>query len=99
MKTAAEFEEFISRNPEVWTHFCRFAMEAIDAGASKFSVDSLTERVRWYSNVEIKGKDEFRLNNDDRPHFARKWAREFPQFAYLFETRRASCDVVEEVAE
>jgi hypothetical protein len=32
-----------------------------------------------------------------RPFYARRWAREYPQYADLFETRKAACDV--EVAE
>jgi hypothetical protein len=81
MKTAAEFEEFLSHNPEIWAHFVRYSFEVINAGMSRCSVDSVTERIRWYSNIEVRSTDEFRLNNDYRPHFARKWVREFPDYA------------------
>lgn len=96
--TQAEFDEFDRAHPIVWDLFVRFTLEAIHAGAVRFSVDSITERIRWFSLVETRG-GEFKLNNNIRPYFARKWRREFPEYADFFETRKAACDLMEVVAD
>jgi hypothetical protein len=98
MTTQAEFDEFDRANPIVWALFVRFTLEAIRSGLTRFSVDSITERIRWYSVVETRG-GEFKLNNNLRPYYARKWQKEFPEYADLFETRLAACDLMEEVVE
>jgi hypothetical protein len=98
MTIKAEVDEFDSANPEVCQLFVRFTFEAPPSRATRFSVDSVAERIRWFFNIKTRG-GEFKLNNNLRPFYARKWAREFPGFAELFETRKAACDLVEEVTE
>jgi hypothetical protein len=94
--TQAEFDEFDRASPIVWDLFVRFTFEAIHAGATRFSVDSVTERIRWFTTVETRS-GEFGLNNNFRPFYARKWQKELPEYAELFETRKAACDLVEVV--
>jgi hypothetical protein len=89
-----EFDEFHRANPIIWDLFVRFTLEAIGSGSTRFSVDSVTERIRWYSVVETRG-GEFKLNNNLCQYYARKSQKEFRQYADLFATRKASCDLVE----
>jgi hypothetical protein len=98
MRTQVDSEEFDSANPAVWKLFVKFTFDAIHAGSSSFSVDSVTERIRWFTTIETRA-GEFKLNNNLRPYYARKWQKEFPKYADLFETRRAACDLMEEVVD
>jgi hypothetical protein len=78
--TQAEFDEFDRANPIVWDLFVRFTFEAIHAGANRFSVDSISERIRWFTTIETRG-GEFKLSNSHRPFYARRWQREFSEYA------------------
>jgi hypothetical protein len=46
LMTQAEFDQFDADNPIVWELFVRFTYEAIVAGVTRFSVDSITEKIQ-----------------------------------------------------
>ncbi len=89
--TREAFERFDAENPVVWAKFKEFTRQAIDAGLKHFGVAAIWERLRWWSAFETVG-DPFKLNNNWRAWFSRKFAEEFPIHAKFFLTRDAKAD-------
>jgi hypothetical protein len=83
---AARFAEFDAANPRIYALLCRYADEVRAAGLSHYGVAAVFERIRWHVRVETRG-DDFKLNNDFRALYARKWIAEHPEAADFFETR------------
>lgn len=89
---AEQFERFDSENPSVWTLFKRFALEAIAAGKKHLSVSLIVERIRWEAIVTTSETD-YKVNNNHRAFYARKFHREFPEHGGFFRTRIAQVDL------
>jgi hypothetical protein len=81
-----EFDRFDEENPEVWSLFCQFAQQAINAGRTQLSASLITERIRWETTVVTNG--DFKINNNYRAYYARKFAAQFPQYADYFRFRQ-----------
>lgn len=86
------FERWHNKNPQGWDLFVRFANEAIAAGRSRFSAGTIVDRIRWYTNVEMKAVDEYKINNDWSACYARLFIRMYPQHKKLFALRGAQED-------
>lgn len=83
-----QFLEYHAANPEVYATICRFADEALRAGRTRIGIGMLTERLRWYTTVEARGRaDGFKFNNNYRPFYARMWLADHPEHPDFFETR------------
>lgn len=83
-----EFEIFDADNPRVWELFKRFAFEAIDKGKKKLSVALIVERIRWEVYIVTDSDDDFKVNNNHRAYYARKWIDAYPVYASFFNIRR-----------
>lgn len=70
-----KFEIYDRQNPHVYEMFDRFAREALDAGRKVLSAYLIFERIRWETQIVTQG-DPFKVNNNYRPYYARKWMRE-----------------------
>lgn len=91
------FEEFDVANPEVYETIKKLALHAISLGKKRISFYMLTEVVRWeiylktheHAGVTLKGADDrrFKISNNYRPYYARKFINEFPQHADKIEVR------------
>lgn len=81
------FEEFDRLNPRVRDLFDRFTMEAISSGRPHYSADAIWQRLRWHVEIETKGRDDFKLNNNYRTYYGRRFMREHPEHDGFFETR------------
>jgi hypothetical protein len=91
-KTESRFREYHATNPEVYQWFKKFAFQKIRAGAKHVGAKAIFERIRFDSPVMASG-DPFKVNNIFTPYYARLFMRDFPQYAGIFETRRAKADV------
>ena len=80
------FRVFDRENPQVYQLFKKYTFDAINAGFTHYSVSSIIERIRWHTNIETKG-DLFKINNNHRAYFARKFMEEFPRHKDFFLTR------------
>lgn len=87
-----EFKEYDKANPQVWDYFCRFAFEAIEAGRVTLSVSLIIERIRWEVFVVTKSNDGFKINNNHRAFYARKFMKFYPQHKDIFRTRTSVAD-------
>jgi len=87
----AGFEAYHAENPQVYAALRRFAFEAKRAGRPRISINLLHERLRWYTTIEAQG-DEFKVNNNWRPFYARLLMQQEPELDGFFETRKAAAD-------
>ena len=87
LEKARAFDE---ANPIVWGLFRRFTFEVIDSGKSHFGVGAIWERLRWEMAFATKTADGFKLNNNHRAYYARKFMARYPQHAGFFRTRAPS---------
>jgi hypothetical protein len=77
----------------VWELFKRFTAEAFLSGLKSYSADAICHRIRWHSDVEVKG--DLKLNNNFTAFFARLYMVKFPDRDGFFNLRqRKSCDRV-----
>jgi hypothetical protein len=92
----AEFERWHDANPHVWSMFVRFAFDAISAGRARFSARDIIHRIRWYTDVEMRAIDDFKINDHWSPYYARIFRRTYPQYTELFEFRTVEEDAAAE---
>jgi hypothetical protein len=85
------FRAYHAANPQVYAKLREFALAAKRAGRQRLGINALHERVRWYTAVEAQG-DEWRLNNNYRPYYARLLMLQEPQLRGFFELRTAKAD-------
>jgi hypothetical protein len=83
----AEFDKFDHENPHVWQYFVRFAFQAIHRGRSRLSARLIIERIRWEIYMTTNTEEEFKINNNHTPYYARKWQQRFPDHTTFFEIR------------
>ena len=78
-------EEYMAKNPQVYSAFMFFTRQAIAAGRKKVGAKAVAEQIRW--NTMLSGGDDFKLNNDYVSAMARRFMLEFPEHDGIFETR------------
>ena len=82
----AKWREFHHDNPRVYDLFKKFTFQAIQAGRENYSVNAIFERIRWHTDIETRG-DEFKLNNNHRAYYGRKFMLDYPKYDGFFRTR------------
>lgn len=82
-----QFQIYHSVNPHVYDLFYKFAKEALNRGYKNYSANAIFERIRWYIDVETEG-DQFKVNNNYRPYYARKLMEDEPIFQDFFRIRK-----------
>lgn len=87
-----EFLEYDKANPEVWSMFCRFAFDAIQRGRKTLSVSLIIERIRWEVFIVTQSGDGFKINNNHRAFYARKFMKVHPEYNEIFRTRTSVAD-------
>ena len=86
--TDARFRAFHEANPHVYARLVELAREARRAGVERLGMRMLWERLRWDARLRtVRGEDEWKLNNDLAPSFARMLMSREPDLRGLFETR------------
>ncbi len=79
---------FHKENPRVWKLFCRFAFEKINQGFQHYSVNGIFERIRWETDqANVDPSKQFKIGNNHRPFFSRRFMRMYPQHDGFFRTR------------
>jgi len=73
---AAEFDR---NNPKIWQLFVKEAADRVAKGFKHYSVNAVFERIRWHNDVPTKdGHSSFKLSNNYRAYYARKFNEAFP---------------------
>lgn len=88
-----EFKAYDEANPQIWMFFKRYALKAIERGHKHLSAEYIFSICRWETSVGA-GDDEFKLNNNAKAGYARKFMREFPQYNEFFRTRKSKLDKI-----
>ena len=80
--------QFHQDHPEVWDKFLEFTFDRINKGYKNYSVYTVMERIRWdLSNVGGNGIVEFKINNNIRPFYARRFMKMWPKYEGFFRVR------------
>lgn len=83
-----DFFKFHKEHPEVWRLFRRFTFDRISLGFKHYSSYAIFERIRWETDqVPTEGKDEFKMNNNFRPFYARAFMKKYPEHEGFFRVR------------
>ena len=84
----SQVTEFHANNPEVWKMFVGFTFEMIMSGRKHYSVNAVFERLRWEVDIKHGPDNSFKLNNNYRAFYARRFHRMYPEYAGFFRTRK-----------
>ena len=79
--------DFHEQHPEVWDLFVRFTFEMINRGFNNYSANAIFERIRWEKDSGGDGKTQFKLNNNYRAFYARRFMNIMPEHLGFFRTR------------
>lgn len=85
-KLRQRFEEFHAANPEVYSELVKLARELKLKGRSKYGIKSLFEIVRWHKALSTHA-DDFKLNNNHAPFYARLIMSNEPDLKEFFNLR------------
>tara|TARA_R110002126_G_scaffold152930_1_gene300135 strand:+ start:127 stop:396 length:270 start_codon:yes stop_codon:yes gene_type:complete len=79
------FKKYHEDNPHIWEAFKKYSFEAKRKKFKNYSSNGIFEIIRWHT--DISARDEYKLNNNYRPDYARKMMLEFPEFKDFFSIR------------
>jgi len=80
--------EYNKAHPQIWKMFVRFTFDRIARGFKNYSAYAIFERIRWETDAaRLAGEDEFVLNNNYRPFYARWFMEKYPQYKGFFRIR------------
>ena len=80
-------EQYHLNHPEVWELFVKFTNEIISKGYKNYSVSAIFERIRWEIDTGGDGVNQFKLNNNYRALYARRFMKMYPEHEGFFRTR------------
>lgn len=80
-----EYIKFDAEHPIVWKLFVQFTLESVGRGFKQYSVNAIFERIRWKTDQpNTEGKTTFKLSNNHRPFYARRFMKDYPQHGEFF---------------
>lgn len=81
-------EAFHKKYPRVSILFVHFTKEIMARGYKHYSVNAIFERIRWETDVpDVHGKTQFKLSNNHRAWYARKFMETYPEHKGFFRIR------------
>ena len=90
-KFTKTFNRFNAEHPEVYYYFKQFTFEKIRQGYNTYSVGAIIERVRWETEAGadlFSTGEPFKINNNLRAEYSRKFMSDFPEYDGFFRIRR-----------
>jgi hypothetical protein len=81
-----KFKQYDTNHPEVYQYLLFLCDNLRRRGLKRYGISPLLELIRWEFRVN-RGNDDFKIQNDFKPWYARKIAQENPEFAEFFEFR------------
>jgi hypothetical protein len=85
---AQKFQRYNALNPQVYEALKKVALDLLDRGHERISINMCFEVVRWQMFMRTNDEEGFKMNNTYRSRFARLLAEKEPRLANAFETRR-----------
>ena len=83
-ETVDSFVAAFQACPDVWRQFERFALEVCNKGR-RIGAKAIIERVRW--EAEVEKNEEWKVNNNWAPYYARVFEIKHPRFSGFFAKR------------
>ena len=83
-----QVKKFHKEHPEVWDLFVRFTFEMIKRGRKHYSANAIFERIRWEKDLGNTSEAAFKLNNNYRAFYARRFMACYPEHGGFFRTRK-----------
>jgi len=80
------FIKYDKDNPTIWAGFLKYSIEAKLKGFNNYSAKGIFEIMRWHT--KIRGKGEFKIQNNFTPDYARKLMKYHPEFKGFFRIRK-----------
>ena len=80
------------KHPEVWEMFEEFAFSMINRGFNNYSVNAIFERIRWEKDAGGDGVTQFKIGNNYRAFYARRFMKKHPQHEGFFRTRKQTSE-------
>lgn len=87
---------FDAENPEVWELFEKFTNQYIARGNNRGSAEMIINVIRWHTDVQTNDV-QFKINNDMKPYYARKYAKHHPDRKDFFSFRKSKHDEEEQL--
>ena len=81
------FRKFHKDNPHVYQSLVNLALQLRRKGRERYGIKSLFEVVRWHRAMETDSEDEFKLNNNHAPYYARMIMKNVPELEDFFYVR------------
>lgn len=75
------------KHPEVWELFVHFSFEMINRGFSHYSVSGIFERIRWEKDKGGDGVNMFKIGNNYKPFYARRFMSMYSDHEGFFRLR------------
>ena len=85
--SGTKFFKFHESNPFVYQIFCKRTIQMIQAGRRHYSARAIIEVVRWDIDVQTSA-EEFKINNNHIPFYARMFMTAYPEHDGFFRTRK-----------
>jgi len=61
-----------------WKLFRQFSMEMKNAGKESYSAEIIINQIRWHHDIESKGGEAFKINNDYKPMYTQNVSIQIP---------------------
>jgi hypothetical protein len=89
MASEEKFNRYDELNPEIWKEFEKIALNLITKyNRKRYSAYAIMEIIRYHTVISgASGDDEFKVNNDYRSWYARKFVNVHPEHKGFFELR------------
>ena len=81
----AAFLTYDEQSPEIWRQFEEISLDLIKRGYKHYSAYAILEVIRYHTG--LRGGDDFKINNNYRSGYARKFLAKYPQLKGFFEIR------------
>lgn len=81
---------FHDQNRHVWELFEKRALEMIATGRKHYGARTIMEVARHDINLRTKSDDEFKINNNHIPYYARLFREVHPEYSEFFKIREAA---------
>lgn len=92
LKMIARFEFFHAANPQVYVEFVRRTIGMHKTGKRKYGARCFIELIRHDHDINVKGEEVFKINDNFTPMYARKFMAENPKYAGFFNTRAVTSE-------
>lgn len=86
------FEKFDAQNPHVFQLFKQFAEQMRASGRKHYGAMGIINQIRWHMALKTTD-EEFKINNNYAPYYARKLADSDARFRDFFRMRRVRGEV------